>query len=84
MKKTISLLLLAIAFSFGGCKKPGCWKCTTKQANNQAVIFSGAAGKYTECGKTEAEIRTLERDRSGTQIDTTNGINTYFHRNYNL
>lgn len=74
MKKTISLLLLAVAFSFGACKKSGCWKCTTKQANNQAVFFSGAAAKFTECNKTEAEIRQLERDRSGTQIDTSTGV----------
>ncbi len=74
MKQTTSLLLLAVAITFGACKKNGCWKCTTKQTNNQAVLFSGAAARFTECGKTEAEIRQLEKDRSGTQLHTSNHV----------
>ncbi len=74
MKKTISLLLLAAAFTFGACKKSGCWKCTTKQMNEGGIGFSGAAAKFTECNKTEAEIRLLEQERSGTQVHTSNGV----------
>lgn len=74
MKKTISLLLLAAVVTFGACRKSGCWKCTTTQTNNEGPLFSGAAAKFTECDKTEAEIRLLEQERSGTQTHTSNGV----------
>lgn len=73
MKKTTSLLLLAVAITFGACRKAGCWKCTTRQANESGPGVSGAAAKFTECDKNEVEIRQLEKERSGTQTTTING-----------
>lgn len=76
MKKTTTLLLLAVAITLGSCRKTGCWKCTTRQVNESGVKFSGAAARFTECDKNEVEIRKLEKERSGTQATTINGKTT--------
>lgn len=69
-------MLLAVALSCGACKKSGCWNCTTRQKNTDNLRFSGAAAKFTECDKNEIEIRKIEKERSGTQTTTINGITT--------
>ena len=72
--KNIVLLLCALAFTFTSCNKKGCWKCTTRQQNGSGPFASGAAGHTTYCDKTEAEIRQLEQEYSGTQTHVTNGV----------
>jgi hypothetical protein len=69
MKKITSLLLLAVAFSFGACKKSGCWRCTTSYTGSAHwwIPKKGSAAMVKYCDKTEAEIRQIEKDGTGIQ-----------------
>ena len=70
MKKITTLLLIAVAVSFGSCKKNGCWKCTTRFTGSAHwwIPEKGSAAMVKYCDKTEAEIRQIEKDGTGTQI----------------
>ncbi|MBL7717792.1 MAG: hypothetical protein JNL72_03065 [Flavipsychrobacter sp.] len=67
MRKTLFVFAAAL-IALSSCKKRNCWRCTTQVTakNTNWLPPSGAAARNTYCDMTEAEIRQVEKDGTGT------------------